>query len=58
MSQFREPNFGDATTSTSTALEVKADKEVTDPYPTHANYSKVLQNQEVIFDNNIVAHLI
>jgi hypothetical protein len=41
MSQFREPNFGDATTSTSTALEVKADKEVTDPYPTHANYSKV-----------------
>jgi hypothetical protein len=41
VAQFCGPNFGDIVASSSATLEIKVDSEVTNPYPIHANYSKM-----------------
>jgi hypothetical protein len=58
MTQFHGSNFGNGTASTSTStttLEVKVNKEVVDHYPTYANYSKILHDQKVVINNNLIA---
>jgi hypothetical protein len=52
--QFCEPNFSDSIASTSAALEVKVNEKVDDPYPNHANYAKMLQDQRTVSDNNLM----
>jgi hypothetical protein len=41
-----------ASTST-TPPKVKVDEDVTIPYPAHANYSNMLQDEKIVIDNNI-----
>jgi hypothetical protein len=60
VTQFHEPIYGDATTSTSIGTEdtdgdkVKFDEEVyTDAYPTHTNYSKMLEGERKMQSNNL-----
>jgi hypothetical protein len=60
VTRFREPIYGDATTSTSEGAEdrdngkAKYDEEVyIDSYPTHANYAKMLLDTKNTFTNSI-----
>lgn len=56
MTQFHEPNFGDIVASTSmssTTRDVKVDEDINDYYPTNANYSKMLRNQNIVTYNNL-----
>jgi hypothetical protein len=60
VTQFREPVYGDATTSTSTGAEdtdggkAKYDEEVyTDAYPTHANFSQMLIDERKVHNNSL-----
>jgi len=54
VSQYREPIFGDPDAFTSVAPEVNINEEVDDPYPTHADYAKMLHYQRTISDNNLM----
>jgi hypothetical protein len=47
VTQYSEPIFGEPT-----APEVKDNEEVEDPFPTHANYAKMLQDHRTVTDNN------
>lgn len=54
MTQCYKTDFGGTMACTSTTPpEVKVDEEVTIPYLAHANYSKMLQGEKVVIDNNI-----
>jgi hypothetical protein len=60
VTQFREPIYDDATTSTSTGIEdtdggkAKYDEEVyTDAYPTHANFSQMLIDERKVHSNSL-----
>jgi hypothetical protein len=56
VTQFHEPNFGDIVASTSmssTTRDVKVDEDINDYYPTNANYSKMLRNQNIVTYNNL-----
>lgn len=48
VTQFCECDFSDVVAYASTTLEVNIDKAVTGPYPTHVNYSKILQDHKVV----------
>jgi hypothetical protein len=48
VTQFCECDFSDVVAYASTTLEVNVDKAVTGPYPTHVNYSKILQDHKVV----------
>jgi hypothetical protein len=54
VTQYREPNFGDSVASTSATPKVKVDEKVDDPYPTHADYAKILQDHKTVNDNNLM----
>jgi hypothetical protein len=54
VTQYREPNFGDSIASTSATPKVKVDEKVDDPYPTHVDYAKILQNHKTVNDNNLM----
>jgi hypothetical protein len=61
VTQFREPNFSELITSTSSApaapevrsLEPKYD-DIIDPYPTHANYATMKDDHKKVIDNNLL----
>ena len=52
--QYREPIFGDPNASTFAAPQVKTNEEVEDPYHAHVDYAKMLQDQRMISDNNLM----
>jgi hypothetical protein len=61
VTQFREPNFSELITSTSSApaapevriSEPKYD-DIVDPYPTHANYATMMDDHNKVIDNNLL----
>ena len=60
VTQFHEPAYGDATTSTSSGTREKGDgkakyyEEVnTDAYPTHANFAQMLIDERKLHNNNL-----
>jgi hypothetical protein len=61
VTQFREPDFSELITSTSSApaapkvrsSEPKYD-DIVDPYPTHANYATMMDDHKKIIDNNLL----
>jgi len=62
VTQFHEPAYGDATTSTSSGAREKGDgktkyvEEVnTDSYPTHANFAQMLIDERKLHNNNLLA---
>jgi hypothetical protein len=61
VTQFREPNFSELITSTSsapTAPEVRSSEpkydDIVDPYPTHANYATMMDDHNKVIDNNLL----
>jgi hypothetical protein len=61
VTQFRELDFSELITSTSSALaapkvrisEPKYD-DIVDPYPTHANYTTMMDDHKKVIDNNLL----
>jgi hypothetical protein len=61
VTQFREPDFSELVTSTSsapTAPEVRSSEPkydgIFDPYPTHANYATMMDDHKKVIDNNLL----
>jgi hypothetical protein len=61
VTQFREPDFSELITSTSSAPvapEVRSSEprydDIVDPYPTHANYATMMDDHKKVIDNNLL----
>jgi hypothetical protein len=61
VTQFREPDFSELITSTSSspaAPEVRSSKpkydDIVDPYPTHANYATMMDDHKKVINNNLL----
>jgi hypothetical protein len=61
VTQFREPDFSELITSTSSALaapKVRISKpkydDIVDPYPMHANYATMMDDHKKVIDNNLL----
>jgi hypothetical protein len=61
VTQFREPDFSELVTSTSSAPaapEVRSSEpkydDIVDPYPTHVNYATMMDDHKKVIDNNLI----
>jgi hypothetical protein len=55
VTQYKEPDFGEIIASTSSAApKVKVNNEVPNPYLSHINYAKMLQDHKTVNDNNVM----
>jgi hypothetical protein len=61
VTQFREPDFSELITSTSSAPaapEIRSSEprydDIVDPYPMHANYATMMDDHKKVIDNNLM----